>query len=155
MSTEERFWAKVDKRTDDECWPWTASLVRGYGWLSRGGQSAGRIYAHRLSFEMHYGPIPDGLSVLHHCDNPPCVNPRHLFSGTQADNIADKVQKGRQQRGEQAGGAKLTTREVIEIKRARSAGTAVAALASQFGVNKSAISRIANGTRWAHVAVAT
>lgn len=93
-STEERFWARVQKT--DGCWLWTGTIRRKYGlftfrkapakWITRG--------AHRSSWEIHYGPIPAGLGVLHKCDNPPCVRPDHLFLGTQKDNMDDRVAKG-------------------------------------------------------------
>lgn len=94
---EIRYWAKVDKRGPDECWPWVAYRHgAGYGRINRGPAKAGQVFAHRVSWEIHYGSIPDGLYVLHRCDNPPCQNPAHLFVGTTADNMRDKVAKGRQ-----------------------------------------------------------
>ena len=88
----DRFWSKVD--TSGECWTWTADLDdHGYGRLGIGRK---RIEpAHRVAWTLANGPIPEGLRVLHHCDNPPCVRPDHLFLGTQADNMADMMAKGR------------------------------------------------------------
>jgi hypothetical protein len=89
-STLQRFWAKV--AVGPGCWEWTAGTQYGYGRFVLGGRT---FKAHRLSYEISVGVIPDGLKVLHHCDNPPCVNPAHLFVGTHADNVRDREAKGR------------------------------------------------------------
>lgn len=89
----ERFWKKVDRRGPDECWPWTGATVQGYGRLNIDNRS---VLAPRVLIEVEFGvPVPPHLRVLHHCDNPPCCNPAHLFIGTQADNVADMWAKGR------------------------------------------------------------
>jgi hypothetical protein len=97
---EERFWEKVDKNgptmphMTTSCWMWSASKDgSGYGWIGLGNGSLGK--AHRVSFEIHYGPLMEGECALHHCDNPPCVRPDHLFKGTQKDNADDREAKGR------------------------------------------------------------
>jgi hypothetical protein len=97
---ETRFWSKVDQRGPDECWEWTASRNQfGYGQIMLGaygtGGKARPFFAHRIAWELIHGPIETGLFVLHRCDNPPCVNPAHLFLGDQSDNMKDAHAKGR------------------------------------------------------------
>lgn len=92
----DRFWPKVDRRGPDECWPWKAARrAAGYGKIGRGKSGRGWMLAHRASWELAHGPISSETLVLHRCDNPPCVNPAHLFLGTHADNVHDMVAKGR------------------------------------------------------------
>jgi hypothetical protein len=95
----ERFWERVKKGAG--CWLWTGyRMPNGYGRMGAGGWSknGGSLLAHRVSYELHKGSIPDGICVMHSCDNPRCVNPAHLSLGSQADNMADKARKGRARR---------------------------------------------------------
>lgn len=146
---EERFWSKV--RKTDGCWLWTAYKTRtGYGKIRRGEKL---VSAHRVSWELHNGPIPEGLCVLHECDNPACVNPAHLFLGTQVDNVADMVSKGRQRapEGASVGTAKLAPAQVLEIRSRQGQGQSQRALAREFGVSKSQIGNILSGSFWRHL----
>ena len=87
---EIRFWEKIDK--NGKCWEWLGWKVKGYGRIKVNNI---KTLAHRVSWNLHYGDIPKGLYVLHKCDNPPCVNPKHLWLGTQLDNMRDRDKKGR------------------------------------------------------------
>jgi hypothetical protein len=142
----ERFWPKVEKT--DECWIWRgARLPKGYGVIGRGGRGNGYIYAHRLSWEMANGPIPDGMAVMHVCDNPPCVRPDHLRLGTTAANNRDMTAKSR---GRIFGARpKLTETQVQAIRQRNKAGESYRALARAYGVNPQAISRACQRVSWA------
>jgi len=138
-TVEDRFWSRVEKT--DGCWLWRWSLNKlGYGVIGVRGRA---VRAHRLSWELANGPIPDGKVICHHCDNPRCVRPDHLFVGSHADNVADKVAKGRCPRGENAGPAKLTGAQAAEIRAARDAGESYASIAARFGVGLSATWKVA------------
>ena len=145
MITEDvlaRFWARVDKAEPSQCWMWTkksGQAMQGYGAIYLWGYM--RV-AHRVSWEIHYGTIPDGLCVLHHCDNPPCVNPEHLFLGTNYDNILDKMLKDRS-------GKKLKRKQIREI---RASTLRQSELASIYGVCENHISGICRRVFWKHVA---
>jgi hypothetical protein len=131
----------VTKGATDACWIWTGSRHKfGYGYIRHEGRT---LLAHRVSWQLSKGEIPSGLCVLHRCDNPPCVNPAHLFTGDHADNAADKVSKGR----ETAPGAKLTSARVAEIIAARGS-TSQRAIAERFGVSQGTVSLIYAGKIW-------
>lgn len=149
-----RFWNKVDMLGD--CWTWTASRHRSRNRIESYGQfindKGKNVSAHRWVYENHIKAIPNGMCVLHCCDNMLCVRPSHLFLGTQADNIADMISKGRQAKGEKHCNAVLTESDVLEIRRMYAFGNySQAALARKFGVISSQISRIVNRKRWKHI----
>ena len=144
----ERFWGFATPA--DGCWPWRgARQQQGYGQL-RVGRKGPVISAHRLSWELHNGPIPEGLWVLHHCDNPPCVNPDHLFIGTQADNMAYMIAKGRKAKHYKAHTRvrKLTDDQVRAIREDDRPSHYVAA---DYGVSEITIYSIRTGRRKAGV----
>lgn len=149
-----RFWSKVDK--SGECWVYLYHRAPfGYGmlWVNKH-----LVPAHRFSWELSNGLIPKGLWVLHHCDNPPCVRPDHLFLGTPQDNVHDMIAKGRARyvarplKGEANPRAKLTEVQVREIRAHLTAGQRYRDIARQYGVSSGLISHIASGIAWKHVA---
>jgi hypothetical protein len=151
VSPAERFWSHVDRRSDDECWLWTASTRgRGYGAfvVCRDGVKR-NIDAHRFSYMLHVGPIPDGLLVCHHCDTPRCVNPRHLFVGTYADNNRDKSIKGRNPGNRTDRGRKPFALQGSDLAVARAMvaqGHTQRAVARRFGVSPAAVCRVLKAT---------
>ncbi|MGE3598815.1 MAG: HNH endonuclease [Dehalococcoidia bacterium] len=147
-----RFWSYVDSSAGpDACWEWTRSRIHdGYGrfWDTK------RMWrAHRFAWTITHGDIPDGIVVLHKCDNPPCCNPSHLALGTTSDNNWDKVHKGRfqDQRGERNPYAKLTADDVRAIREALKGGESQSSIATRHNVSQSNISFIALGKSWRHV----
>lgn len=146
------FWGYVTKLSQEECWPWSGPKVRAYGRLYLGGKQPGRpTYrgAHVFSYEITYGEVV-GLNVLHKCDNPECVNPDHLWLGTQLDNIKDMVKKGRQHHatGTKNGRAKLTDMDVSSIRALLSDKVPQYEIARMFHVSNGTVSHIACGRSW-------
>lgn len=180
---EDRYWAKVDKNGPvpthrpelGPCWPWTASTDKdGYagGFWDGTYLPNGRgnyVRAARWAYERFIRPIPNGHMILHHCDNPPCMNFDHWFTGTARDNYLDMIAKGRQRfasgddhglrkhpervaRGHQAGTSKLTNEQVAEIRsRYAAGGISQYELAREYGVRQPAISRLITRKRWSHI----
>jgi len=145
-----RFWEKVDK--GESCWQWTAGdNGEGYGRFRHDNQKVG---AHRFSWEFHFGDIPDSMLVCHKCDNPGCVNPDHLFLGTNQDNMNDMVKKGRNKIrvGAANNKTKLNVEKVKTIRFLYSKGNHTQReLAKMFGVGQPCIKDIVNRITWKHV----
>lgn len=143
---KERFFRKCPQAPwGDECVEWTGSKNSdGYGVFSFAGRS--RI-ASRVSFELHHGEIPDGHVIRHKCDNPPCVNPNHLETGTDAENSKDSVDRLRHAYGERQGSSKLTAAQVKEIRRIGKAMT-LKQMAAIYGVHFSTIGKIRREDSW-------
>ena len=157
---EERFWEKVAKAGPDECWEWTAARAKvpgaNHGRINAGGKGSSLV-ASRVSWELHNGPIPDGMAVCHRCDNPPCVNPAHLFLDTVLGNFNDMRAKGRNRagshnlRGSQLPIAKLTEEKVLQIRARRASGEQLRPLAESFGVSRSTIEKVCYREIWTHI----
>lgn len=156
----ERFWRFVVKSSDPaKCWGWAgATNEAGYGQIQRGARGEGRVSAHRLSWELHNGSIPEGIDVLHRCDNPPCSRPACLFLGTNLDNIHDRMAKGRpgvqphhMPRGAAHQNSRLTEGDVRAARRLRSQGRTIRAIAETFGVSSSTMYSALRGKTWSHV----
>lgn len=142
----ERLWRRVRKGGPDECWEWTGALgPKGHGVIGRDAPSRKLIGCHRVSYEQHFGHISDGLWVLHHCDNPKCVNPGHLFLGTVADNNRDMFEKRRHRFGERAPWHRLTNADVLAIRASKETQMV---LAQRYSVNGSHICRIRTRKTW-------
>lgn len=156
IAIAERFWAKVERRSDDECWPWTCHKNnKGYGLLS---VATRKIIATHIALALAGKPRPGRLWALHNCDNPACVNPAHLRWGTRAENTNDAKIRNRFKRwdGERIGAdnprAKLDDAAVREIRRIRSEqGLTQIEIACLFGVGPTTISNILAGRSWTHV----
>lgn len=135
---------------DASCWEWTKTRdAEGYGRIRWGG---GQYRAHRVSYEHANGTeIPTGLMIRHRCDNPPCVNPKHLKTGSNADNMRDKADRGRSAKGETSGQSKLTEADVLRIRSGVAGGRPVAAIAKEFGVSRNSVYHIVQRKTWKHI----
>jgi hypothetical protein len=149
-SITERFFAKVNKT--DGCWLWTGCHSNGRGRFSHNGSPQ---FAYRVSWQIHNGPIPEGLFVCHSCDNGLCVNPKHLWLGTQFDNMRDCATKGRlrmpRARGSTNGAAVLDEQSVVAIRTQHANGAMQTTLAKQYGVHITTINLVVHRKIWKHV----
>jgi hypothetical protein len=164
-TTVDRFWEKVQKT--ETCWLWTGSKrYKGYGAIGyRVNGKNVNDRAHRFSYRLHIGPIPTGLFVLHTCDTPACVNPEHLFLGTNEDNVHDMMAKGKRVpamthcgdaaryiRGHDHHAAKFTEEDIRFIRQLyQEGGWSYGTLAKRFGVIFSTIQKIVKRERWKHI----
>lgn len=147
-----RFNAKWIKDEKSDCHLWVgAKLPKGYGIIKLPGERR-QIYAHRLSYLIHKGEIPDRMQVLHSCDCPSCVNPAHLTVGTSADNQQDMKAKDRSTHGEKNAQAKLTEAQVKEMYALKAQGVTSVELGERFGVHEQHVNRVLRGTRWERLA---
>lgn len=150
--TISRFTQRVEYDTAGGCWLWSGTLVpnTGYGQIHLDGKGVG---AHRLAWTLFVGPIPKGIVVCHKCDVRACVNPAHLFLGTQADNMADMKAKGRANRkfGEAVSGAKLRSTDIPVILQRLADGESCKRIADSFGLTDCAVNAIRRGKSWSHV----
>lgn len=150
-SAEERFWSRIIKGGTDDCWNWTASCnSEGYGNMWIDGKNVGM---HRYSYKLANGPIPDGLWVLHRCDNRLCCNPAHLFLGTSQDNVDDMCAKGRdrQLHGEQCNLSRLKKQQVLAIRRDCRDGMTYMKIATKYGIHVSTARRIGRRELWSRL----
>lgn len=154
----ERFWSKVNQADGlDSCWEWKSTRSHTYGvFFYSNTSSKVAVFSHRFAWELTNGPIPGGLCVCHHCDNPPCCNPSHLFLGTRGDNIRDAVAKGRnyvpEPMGEKHHKAKLTEDDIRSIRAIYASGKQTQAqLGLRYGVDRAHISTIVLRKCWKKV----
>ena len=145
---KERLWGKINILGPDDCWEWKAYCNEdGYGTIQCEYKS---IKVHRLVWELENGLIPEGMDVLHRCDNPPCCNPNHLFLGTRGDNNRDRARKGRSAIGEKSGRAVLTETQVREIRLLKGKFTQQE-IANRYGAKRETVRSVLNGNSWKEV----
>ncbi len=149
---ESRFWESITPGAPDECWLWPTPPSHTYGRMRGGQYTSGKIVlAHRMSWEIHFGPIPEGLFVCHKCDTPACVNPSHLFLGTNAENTKDRERKGRGGTYNHSAWSPLSAEQVVNIRRRHAQGETQSALAREYGVCLNTVHQIVHRYTWRHV----
>lgn len=149
--TPEKFWSRVKIGTREECWEWQGCLgTRGYGhgiFILKEGDKPEQ-HAHRFAYKIHHGFIPAGLNVLHTCDNPKCVNPFHLYAGTQQMNVDDMIKRNRNCRGSAVQGSKLQEHDVIAIRNDK---RKLVDIAKSYGITPGSVWQIKKGLKWKHL----
>lgn len=146
-----RLWAGVSIKGENECWEWTGVIIKdGYGQFHHKGAN---LLAHRVIFAVTHGRCDGPARICHTCDNPPCCNPNHLWSGTQKENTQDMINKGRRvsSAGEMNPNAKLNTNQVIEIRNQHKAGASNKDLAAKYGIGLNTLYEIITRRSWRHV----
>lgn len=153
QKTIARFWSKV--RKTDKCWIWVGQMQPPSFKYGRFMLKKRPLFAHRVSWEINNGPIPEGLYVLHSCDNPPCVNPSHLSVGTKKENSRQMVERGRGRhqiyRGEDHPNSKLSEENISDIRRLASDGMAKKEIGMRFGVSDTMVGYIVRRKSWGHI----
>lgn len=153
-NTPEHFWSMVSIKDEKSCWEWMAcKSKKGYGSIH--WTAIGEDKAHRVAYILAIGNIPSDMCVLHKCDNRSCCNPNHLYAGTNAQNVIDKISRGRQPCliGERNGRAILSSENILEIREMRRSGYKLKDISAKYGVTMSNISQICLGKRWTEVAL--
>lgn len=144
----EMFWRRVDQSDPNGCWLWTGAIAYGYGKLRFEKKS---YIASRVSYILTNGSIPYGIHVLHHCDNPPCVRPDHLFLGNDADNHADQLAKSRQRKGSTMHNARLNENLVLNLRQRWRDGERCSDLAKELGLHYVTVEKAVKSKTWRHV----
>jgi hypothetical protein len=151
LTLAQRFQSQISTDNSRGCWEWTGKAFRnGYGCFYVAGKYC---LAHRVAYALTFGEVDPSVVVCHRCDNPPCVNPDHLFAGSARDNVQDKCSKGRQFRaiGSKCGNAKLAEWQVMDMRRERDTGALYRDLALKYGISMKQVSKIITREQWAHV----
>jgi len=141
VHTPDEFWKRVQKESGDGCWNWIPKHHKSGRGFFRLPANGPMVYAYRYSYELHHGPIPEGLEVCHHCDNPRCVRPDHLFAGTHAENMADRARKGN-------AGMKLSAAVARAVAEEMKAGVPTKDVAAKYGISLSTALNISYGRIW-------
>lgn len=149
-NTIKNVWEKINKKSEDECWEWKGYTDKnGYGRIMINHIT---YRAHRIAYELTHGSIPKGLYVLHHCNNPPCCNPNHLYAGTQKDNMKQMIVDGHSCVGEKHPMGKLRGEDILKIKKLYSTGRyTLKEIGIMFGTSDKNIHLIKSNKRWKHI----